>query len=140
MKLFITLGIVGLTIIGILGFFIFEPGRKNKGTTQVTTQAHNLRYKDGIYSAVGDYISPGGAEKIGVTITLKGDIIEDAKAQSKAFRPNTIRYQGIFIENFRPLVIGKNLDEVKLDKVSASSLTPIGFNDALEKIKAQAKG
>ena len=104
-----------------------------------TTPAIVNKYKDGTYSAVGDYVSPGGDEQIGLQITLKGDVIVDAKVESKAFRKNTIKFQGIFISNFSPFVVGKKIDEVFLDKVSGSSLTPKGFNDALQKIKVEAK-
>jgi hypothetical protein len=38
------------------------------------------------------------------------------------------------------MVVGKNIDEVNLGKVSGSSLTPIGFNNAIEDIRSQAKG
>ena len=37
------------------------------------------------------------------------------------------------------MVVGKNIDEVAITKVAGSSLTPKGFTDALEKIKADAK-
>ncbi len=130
--------IIAIIIIAVVGVFVFG-GAQNKSTPQIADNSQNKRYKNGTYSAVGDYVSPGGAEQIGVTVTLKGDVIEDAQVQSMAFRPNTIRFQGIFIENFKPFVVGKNIDEVQLDKVSASSLTPKGFNDAIEKIKAEAK-
>ncbi len=96
-------------------------------------------YKDGTYSATGNYFSPGGAEEIKIEVTLKGDVIVDAKAEPQAFRPNSIKFQGIFTANFKPLVVGKKISEVQLTKVSGSSLTPKGFNDALAKIKVQAK-
>ena len=108
-------------------------------TVPDTTITKTLVYKNGVYSVVGDYISPGGAEQIGVEITLKDDVIVDAKVESKAFRPNSVKFQGQFRSGFSQLVIGKNIDEVYLDKVSGSSLTPKGFNDALEKIKTEAK-
>lgn len=96
-------------------------------------------YKDGTYTIEGDYLSPGGEEQIGVTVTLKGDVIEDVTVEPKATRPTSVKFQGVFSENYRPLVLGKNIDEVELDVVSGSSLTPKGFNDAIEKIKMQAK-
>ena len=98
-----------------------------------------MSYKNGTYSATGDYMSPGGAEQIDVKVTLKNNAITDATVISKATRPNSKQYQGMFILNFRPQVIGKNIDQITLTKVSGSSLTPKGFNDALEKIKGQAK-
>jgi uncharacterized protein with FMN-binding domain len=147
--------IVGLIVILVVAFFAFQ-GKKKENTQTVvesvvsptgvnsvsvkpTGVSQSEIYKDGTYTAVGDYTSPGGAENIGVTVTLKNDVIESADVKSMAERPNTIKFQGIFIENYKPLVIGKNIDEVKLDRVSGSSLSPKGFNDALDKIKAEAK-
>lgn len=96
-------------------------------------------YKDGVYDVKGDYVSPGGPEQLDVQITLKNNVVVDSTVTSLATRPQTQRFQGIFIQNYKPMVIGKNIDEVHLTKVSGSSLSPGGFNDALEKIKAQAK-
>lgn len=97
-------------------------------------------YKDGTYTVVGNYTSPGGAEELGVTVTLKDGVITETSVEPKATRPNSVKFQGIFAENYKPLVEGKKIDEVKLDKVSGSSLAPKGFNDALEKIKTEAAG
>ena len=96
-------------------------------------------YKDGTYSATGNYVSPGGAESIGVTLTLKDDVIVDITTVSNAFRPETKIYQGKFISGYKTLVVGKKIDEVALTKVSGSSLTPKGFRDALAQIKVEAK-
>lgn len=96
-------------------------------------------YKNGVYTAEGNYISPGGDEQIVVKLTLNKGVVEDSQVESKAFKPNSKKFQGIFIENHRQFVIGKNIEVIKLDKVSGSSLTPKGFNDALKKIKGQAK-
>jgi len=97
-------------------------------------------YKDGTYSADGNYFSPGGSEQIALRLNIKDDIIADAVTEANSpSGPTAIRYQAIFVANFKQYVVGKKIDEVKLDKVSGSSLTPKGFNDALNKIKAQAK-
>ncbi len=98
-----------------------------------------LKYKDGTYSAVGNYVSPGGAESIDITLVIKDDNIIEATAVSKAERPQSKNFQNIFVKNFSPLVIGKKIDVVNLSRVSGSSLTPKGFNDAVIKIKAEAK-
>lgn len=96
-------------------------------------------YKDGTYMEIGEYMSPGGQEELDVTITLKDGVISDVQVISKAFRPNSVRFQGEFVANYKRQVLGKNIDEVNLTKVSGSSLAPKGFNDAVEKIKTEAK-
>jgi flagellar basal body-associated protein FliL len=95
-------------------------------------------YKDGTYTVDGAYTSPAGAETIGITLTLKKNIITSATAKMEAKNPKSIKFQNDFIKNFKPMVVGKNISDLQLGKVSGSSLTPIGFNDALSKIEAKA--
>ena len=104
-----------------------------------TVPTHALLYKDGTYDVKGNYVSPGGPEQIGVLLTIKDDKIADISVTPQATRKLSQKYQDIFTENYKPLVMGKNIDEVQLDKVSGSSLTPKGFNDAIQQIKEQAK-
>jgi uncharacterized protein with FMN-binding domain len=111
----------------------------NSGDTSETTTDDPQSYKDGTYSATGNYVSPGGAEELDVKITLQNGIITDSEVDSKATRPNSVRFQGLFVSGYKPLIIGKNINDVKLDKVSGSSLAPGGFNDALNEIKQQAR-
>lgn len=96
-------------------------------------------YKNGTYSVIGDYVSPGGDEEVGVTLTLTDDIITDVAFEVKAERPISVKMQEAFAADYKQFVVGKKIDEVELTKVSGSSLTPKGFNDALAKIKAEAK-
>ena len=116
-------------------------GKNSAAVASVTIlpTADKAGYKDGTYSAVGNYNSPGGPEEIGVSVTLKNNLITNASVEVKATRRKSLMVQQDFADHFKPFVIGKNINEVKLDKVSGSSLTPAGFNDAIAKIKAQAK-
>lgn len=106
-------------------------------TTSPAVRQEN--YKDGTYTATGTYVSPGGPESIEVTLTLKDDIITSAEVVSKAVLPTSKNFQGKFISGYKAVVVGKNIESLALDKVSGSSLTPKGFNDAVLKIKAQAQ-
>lgn len=96
------------------------------------------QYKDGTYNANGNYVSPEGQESIGVTLTLQNDVIVKADAVAQAHDKNSKAFQAMFIDGFRTQVVGKKITEVHLTKVSGSSLTPKGFNDALAKIEVQA--
>ena len=96
-------------------------------------------YTNGIYEATGNYISPGGAEQIGVSITLEEGVIVDSNVEVLADRDISLEMQEDFAANYKSFVLGKSIDEVELTKVSGSSLTPNGFNDAIEKIKVQAR-
>lgn len=96
-------------------------------------------YKDGIYSAAGTYQSPAGKEEISVSVTLQNGVITDAIFTPKATNEVSVKLQGMFASGYKAVIVGKTLDEAKLDKVSGSSLTPKGWNDAIEKIKLEAK-
>ncbi len=106
-------------------------------TLEDTNIASN--YKDGIYTATGSYNSPGGPDQIDITVTLKNNVITDTTAVSKPGDDVSKKYMKMFTDNYKTLVVGKNISQVKLDKVSGSSLTPIGFNDAIFQIRTQAK-
>lgn len=97
-------------------------------------------YKAGKYTSEGEYTSPAGPEKVKVTVALKADgTISDIEFVGETEHPMSKKFQGLFASGYKPLVMGKKIDEVQLDKVSGSSLTPKGFNDAIEKIKTQAE-
>ena len=140
-----TTGLLAIALIVIVGFgiFSFSGNGKKEMTPSPSTKPENameqVSYKDGIYSQEGNYTSPGGAEQIGVTLTLKNGLVTEAEVTPKAERPISVKMQGVFTENFKELVIGKRIKDLNLGKVSGSSLTPKGFNDAVEKIKAEAQ-
>lgn len=143
--------VVVLVVVIVLaaGVYEFSKPKAENAMTPAPTAAESMTgptameqagaYKDGTYDVEGDYLSPGGEEHIGVSLTLKGDLVEDVTFTSKATRPNSVKFQGQFATGYKELVVGKNIDEVTLDVVSGSSLTPKGFNDALAKIKELAK-
>ena len=95
-------------------------------------------YKDGTYTATGTYDSPAGIESIGVSITLKNDIVTSSTVTPMTSNRTSSRYQQMFISGYQPYVVGKNINTIKLGTISRSSLTPTGFNNALATIKKQA--
>ncbi len=96
-------------------------------------------YRDGNYTATGTYQSPGGGQEIKVNISLMSGRIMATSAEGDSKSSDSTFYQKSFISGYRDKVTGKSIDEVKLDHVGNSSLTPAGFNKALEDIKNQAK-
>lgn len=105
--------------------------------TAGSTTASN--YKDGTFSATGGYRSPGGQQSIKISLTVQDGKVTGSTAESGANDPTSRSFQEKFISGYKDLVVGKSLDEISLDKVSGSSLTPQGFDDALQQIKDQAK-
>ncbi len=115
------------------------PSVATSSASKTPSSASTQTYKDGTYSVVGSYKSPAGPEEIGVTLTLKNDIITDITVTPKATVRRSVELQNAFAANYKPMVIGKNIAEINLGKVAGASLTPMGFNDALAKIEAEAK-
>lgn len=107
-------------------------------TNEGSVHGGSTAYNDGMYTATGNYFSPGGAEHIGISLTLKNGVIVETEIELMAERPISVNMQQIFADNYRPMVVGKHIDEIELTHVSGSSLTPKGFNDAVKKIKNQA--
>ncbi|MSU45188.1 MAG: hypothetical protein EXS47_00970 [Candidatus Zambryskibacteria bacterium] len=134
----------GVLIVLTLGYGFWKYAKKEEVASTVTPkeQAVNnsmFAYRDGTHTSNGSYFSPGGEEQIEVSITLKDDVVSDVSVTPLSTRPISIKMQGIFTANYKPLVIGKSINDVVLDKVSGSSLTPKGWNDAVAKIKISAK-
>jgi len=96
-------------------------------------------YRDGTYSADGTYRSPQGQETVGVQLTLASGTVIAVKITEHPSNPNTRKFQGEFSGGIAAQVVGRNIDELKVEKVAGSSLTSGGFNEAVEKIKAEAK-
>lgn len=141
--------VVLLIVISVIGFNTMNSkkttedvttnGTPNTNEANGTETPNTSAYKNGTYTQVGEYVSPGGPETVSVTLTFTDGVISDAVVTPQAVRPISKEKQADFTANFKPFVIGKNIDEVMLTKVSGSSLTPKGFNDALDKIKAEAQ-
>jgi uncharacterized protein with FMN-binding domain len=96
-------------------------------------------YKDGTYSADGNYVSPNGTETVGVQLTLASGTVTDVQITQHPSNPNTRKFQGEFAGGIADQVVGKNMDDINVSKVAGSSLTSGGFTQALEQIKTEAQ-
>lgn len=148
-------GIIVVAILGLLVGGVIALNKKDEdpaastasqstNTSQSSSDTSAVKsatgtYKDGTYSATGSYNSPGGNERIAVELTIKDGKVTSASATSRAVSPTGSQYQKQFIGGFKSEVVGRNVDDVELTTVSGSSLTPQGFNDAIDQIKQQAK-
>ncbi len=93
---------------------------------------------EGTYSASGSYQSPGGEQSIDVSITLGGGLITAVTVTPNATDSNAAKFQSEFAAAISGEVVGKSLADAQVTKVSGSSLTGAGFNEALEQIAAEA--
>lgn len=134
-------GIAGLSLAGTVAGC--APGAQGPAAPGATAPAGNPSaagsYKDGTYSADGNYVSPNGTETVGVELTLAGGTVADVNITPHPSNPNTRKFQGEFASGIKSQIAGKKLDEIKVSKVAGSSLTSGGFNEAVTKIKSQAR-
>ncbi|MER5806151.1 hypothetical protein [Streptomyces mirabilis] len=98
--------------------------------------AGSRTYADGEYSVDGDYGTQNSS--IGVSLTLDGGVITKVDVAPHATNSTSRDYQERFAEAVPDIVVGKRIDDVRLDRVAGSSGTPDGFNDAVQKIKDEA--
>ncbi|MFF1251301.1 hypothetical protein ACFVYC_02220 [Pseudarthrobacter sp. NPDC058329] len=96
-------------------------------------------YKDGTYSADGNYVSPNGTETVGVELTLAAGTVTAVNITEHPSNPNTRKFQGEFAGGIASQIVGKNINELNVSKVAGSSLTSGGFNQAVELIKSEAQ-
>ncbi|MCO4237842.1 FMN-binding protein [Pseudarthrobacter raffinosi] len=108
------------------------------GTASSPASSASL-YQDGTYSADGTYVSPNGTETVGVELTLAAGTVTAVNITQHHSNPNTRKFQGEFAGGIAAQVVGKSIDELNVSKVAGSSLTSGGFNQALDKIKAEAQ-
>ena len=111
----------------------------NTGTTPTTPVTSSGTYKDVTYSATGNYNSPEGGEQVSVSVTLKNGVVTNSTFTGQSSARTSQSYMNRFSSGFSTLVVGKPIDQISLSVVNGSSLTPIGFMNALAKIKAEAK-
>ncbi|MEV8253241.1 FMN-binding protein [Rhodoglobus sp. NPDC076762] len=129
----------GVTLVGALSACSSPSTGNDSGSADVNaSDASGADYADGTYTESGDYTSPNGAEKVDVTLTLESNTVTDVTVVGYGENPNSIQFQGEFIDGIADEVVGKNIDELSVDKVAGSSLTSGGFNKAVDAIKADA--
>jgi uncharacterized protein with FMN-binding domain len=140
----VLVGIAGLSLAGsAAGCAPGAQGTPGAATQPATSAAATAAapagsYKDGTYSADGNYVSPNGQETVGVQLTLAGGSVSDVVITPHPSNPNTKKFQGEFASGIKAQIVGKKLDEIKVTKVAGSSLTSGGFNQAVDKIKTEA--
>jgi uncharacterized protein with FMN-binding domain len=138
----VLVGIAGLSLAGTAAGCAPSPTPAAEAATPAapaTAGSTAGSYKDGSYAADGNYVSPNGTETVGVKLTLAGGAVTDVEITPHPSNANTRKFQGEFAGGIKSQIVGKKLDEIKVSKVAGSSLTSGGFNQAVEKIKAEAK-
>jgi len=100
--------------------------------------ATNATYKDGSYTADGSYQSPAGLGTITVKLTLAAGVVTSVSTKGHASDPTASSYQADFESGISGRVVGQKISSLNVTKVSGSSLTSGGFDEAIKKIEAAA--
>ena len=74
-----------------------------------------------------------------MTVTLTGDKVTSSELDLLGGAGLSHSFQSAFASAYSASVIGKDIDTIKLGAVSGSSLTGLGFNDALMQIESKAR-
>lgn len=98
----------------------------------------SAEYTDGTYTATGDYISPAGPSQVTVEITIQNDSVANVIVTPLSTDATAKGFQTQFANGIADVIVGRDIDTLQVSRVGGSSLTSGGFNDALEKIKAEA--
>jgi uncharacterized protein with FMN-binding domain len=114
-------------------------GSGSGGGSSSSSGTSTATYKDGTYTAPGTYVSPGGQERISVTLTLAKNIVTALKVVTVKADPTATGYEQMFEGGISAVTVGKNINSLNIGVVAGSSLTSMGFNKALATIKADAK-
>ncbi|NJL96213.1 hypothetical protein HC766_00725 [Candidatus Gracilibacteria bacterium] len=136
---------------------ISEPNKPNSSTLpndpnnedqsvvlQVAEDSNNdkegSQFTDGTYKEEGTYRIPRGAdEEIVVNLTLEDDIVTDLSVELFATEGQSLIHQNNFRKGFNAdELIGKNLEEISLSRVTGASLSTAAFNKAISSIQSQA--
>ncbi|MFM9376324.1 calcium-binding protein [Gordonia sp. VNK21] len=131
-----TAAVVGLALAGCSDSDSGDSADSSTSGTTGTTE--HADYKNGEYTATGTYNSPGGLQKVGVTVTLDNNVVTALDLNHSYAKGTSATFQDKFASGIDALVVGKNIDDLDVSKVAGSSLTSAGFNEAIDEIKSQA--
>jgi thiamine biosynthesis lipoprotein len=107
------------------------------GCGTAATDATRSAFRDGVYTATGQY--GGLPSSITVRVTLRNGVIRTLKVTPHATDPTSLRLQRRFAAAVPAVVVGRPITKVRVGRLAGSSGTPDGFNEAIEKIKKQAR-
>ncbi|MGN6446839.1 FMN-binding protein [Amnibacterium sp.] len=131
-RLLLPASIGSLALLGLVGC-------STPASRAATPAASIGTLKDGHYTALGKYVSPGGASAVDVELTLRDGTVTELHVTPKAENPTAQQYESHFASGVGAQAVGRKITELNVTKVSGSSLTSQGFDDAIAAIEAEAR-
>jgi uncharacterized protein with FMN-binding domain len=141
--------IIGVAVLGLVGYGAWAMNKKAIDAPSIVPPTDNTNvpvtggtqgaFKDGLYSKTVTYIVPSGTDDFRVNLTLANGIITDISTDVLAKNEDSIKYQTKFSSKIKAVVVGKNINDVKVGVISGASLTSQAFNDAIGQIKVSAQ-
>lgn len=98
------------------------------------------RLADGTFAGSGTYETPGGPQRIDVTVVLTDGVVQSLRVDPVAANQTSRRFQERFASAVAESVVGRPLSEVTVDRVAGSSATGKGFAAALAEVVRDASG
>jgi thiamine biosynthesis lipoprotein len=115
-----------------------QPPTSARGETASRAAGNRSPYRDGVYTATGQYGSLPSS--ITVRVTLRNGVIRAVTVTPRATNPTSLALQRRFAAAVPAVVVGRPIARVQVGRLAGSSGTPDGFNRAIEQIKTQARG
>jgi len=103
------------------------------------TEAETNATLNGNYSYEVSYATPPGVTPLTANFTLENDMITAVSLAGNPQHQTSIQYQKLIQDELNTLIVGQDYEMVAAlpNKVAGSSLTPGGFNKALEQLQAE---
>ncbi|MFI8631593.1 hypothetical protein ACIGEP_03220 [Microbacterium sp. NPDC077663] len=131
--------VAGLALLaGCAGQTTTGSGTSSQPSADAGSGSSSGTYTDGTYTAEGSYQTPETVETISVTLTLESNVVTAVEVTGDPQARESEQYQSEFIGGIQDEVVGKNLDDLSVDRVGGSSLTSGGFNAAVAEIRTEA--
>ena len=112
---------------------------ENKTGEQKVQEAIKQAVADGTYQNNVSYASPGGLDTVGITLSVKGDVVTTvslAPVETDPFSKGIIDSMAAALPG---LVVGKKITELNLPhNIAGSSLTTAAFKQYVDKVIAQS--
>ncbi|UZN01744.1 hypothetical protein [Cellulomonas sp. S1-8] len=93
---------------------------------------------DGTYTGTGSYETPGGPQRIDVTVVLADGVVEALRVDPAATNTTSLRFQERFASAVVDRAVGRPLQDVEVDRLAGSSSTGAGFMEALDQVVRDA--